>query len=532
MMDHASLTVGPGFRRDDELGKRIQFLDRIRALTGWRRAVMALAAGVATALSLPPLNLWPVLFLAVPIVLLLLEGLPRRAIRTSFLTGWLFGVGYFLFALQWIGFAFFVDAETYLWMMPFAVGGLAAAMAIYWGLAALAVNAFGLRGLRLVLGFAAVLALAEWLRGRLFTGFPWAAPGLAVDGMGAVAQSASLLGMTGLTLLIILWAGLPLVLIGRRHRIAAAALLLLLPLAWAYGSYRLSSATNANVADVRLRIVQPNIAQDAKWRDDNARPIFETLLSLSSRTSLDGPITHIIWPESAVPFLIDEGGARNELAAMLSGRTVLLTGALRRSQPGNIHNSIIVFDGSADVAGRYDKWRLVPGGEFLPFAAALEPLGFRKVITVPGNFAPGPGSVTFDIPGAPPVSLSVCYEAVFPHGLIDPSKRPAWLVNVTNDGWFGHSTGPSQHLAQARLRTIEQGLPMARAANTGISAVIDPYGRITAALALGRRGVLDSKLPKALPLTLYGRYGDWIFAALFCAVLIFLATLRDRSVKH
>ena len=519
--------------------------DRIRFLTGWRRALLALAAGMAAALSLPPINIWPVLFLAVPIVLLLLEGLPSRSTGASFLTGWLFGLGYFLFALQWIGFAFFVDAETYLWMMPFAVSGLAAAMAIYWGLAALAVNALGFKGLRLVLGFAAMLAVAEWLRGHLFTGFPWAAPGLAVDGMGAVAQMASVIGMTGLTLLIVLWAGLPLVLTGQRHRIAAAGLLLLLPLAWAYGCYRLSSATSEDIADVRLRIVQPNIAQDAKWRDDNARPIFDTLQSLSSKATPERPegiagVTHVIWPESAVPFLIDEGGVpERELRTMLGGRTVLITGALRRDvlsvEPLDsvlVRNSVIVFDGLAEVLARYDKWRLVPGGEYLPLAGLFEPLGFSRVVTVPGNFTPGPGPVTFDIPGAPPVSLSVCYEAIFPHRLIDPLKRPHWLLNVTNDGWFGNSTGPWQHLAQARLRTIEQGLPMARAANTGISAVIDPYGRTRAALALGHQGVLDATLPAALPATLYSRFGDGGLAMLLCLLLISTVAMRDTPVKQ
>ncbi|HUR42574.1 MAG TPA: apolipoprotein N-acyltransferase [Aestuariivirga sp.] len=514
---------------------------RIRGLRGWRRALAALAAGMGTALSLPPLDLWPVLFLAVPVLLLLLEGLERGAIAKSFLVGWLFGLGYFIFALQWIGFAFLVDAQTYLWMMPFAVGGLAAAMAIYWGLAALTVNALGLKGLRLVLGYAAMLALGEWLRGRLFTGFPWAAPGLAVDGMGALAQTASLVGMTSLTLLIILWAGLPLVLIGQRHRLAAAGLLLLLPLGWGYGLYRLSWATRADVPQVRLRIVQPNIGQNEKWREDNARAIFDTLVSLSSEATPERPdgiagVTHVIWPESAVPFLIDEGGgAAGEVAAMLGGRTVLITGALRRDRPQSespIHNSVIVFDGWGEVAARYDKWRLVPGGEFLPFASLLEPLGFRKVITVPGSFAPGPGAITLDIPAAPPVAILICYEAIFPHGLVSSGTRPQWLLNVTNDGWFGSSTGPWQHLAQARLRTIEQGLPMARAANTGISAVIDPYGRTRAALSLGQPGVLDAALPAALAPTLYSRFGDGALALLLCLLLILTAALQDTPVKQ
>ncbi|MBC8037847.1 MAG: apolipoprotein N-acyltransferase [Rhizobiales bacterium] len=520
----------------------IRITDTIRALTGWRRNFLALGLGAAAALAMPPIGLWPVLFLAVPALLLLLEGLKPRSLAQSFLTGWLFGLGYFLPALHWIGYAFLVDAATYLWMMPFAVLGLAAAMAIYWGLAALVVNALALRGLRLVLGFAAVLAIAEWLRGHLFTGFPWAAPGLAVDGMGAVAQLASLAGMTGLTLLIVLWAGLPLVFVGARHRIAAAGLLLLLPIAWGYGWYRLSTAIDTDVADVSLRIVQPNIGQDGKWRGENARPIFDTMLALSSEATAENPQgiasrTHVIWPESAVPFLIDEGGAvALELRQLLGGRTVLITGALRRDllqgQSFNsvlVHNSVIVFNGLADVAARYDKWRLVPGGEYLPLAGLFQPLGFSRIVTLPGNFVPGPGPATIDIPNAPPVGLLICYEAIFPDRLVDPAKRPQWLLNVTNDGWFGNSTGPWQHLAQARLRTIEQGLPMARAANTGISAVIDPYGRIRAALALGQQGVLDQALPEALPPTVYSRFGDGVFTILLSFILVFAGAIR---VKH
>lgn len=268
----------------------------LQNLTGWRRAGLALMAGLAAALAMPPLNLWPVLFIAVPLFLLLLEN--SKSQGEAFFTGWLFGLGYFIFAFHWIGYAFFVDAATYLWMMPFAVGGLAAAMAIYWGLAALATHLLGWRGLSLIIGFAALLAIAEWLRGHLFTGFPWAAPGLAVDGMGAAAQSASLIGMPGLTLMIILWAGLPLALRGR-GRLFAIGLLLLLPLSWLDGQQRLAGAGDENVPGVLLRIVQPNISQDQKWREGNVRPIFDQLLALSATPAEAAP-THIIWPESAV----------------------------------------------------------------------------------------------------------------------------------------------------------------------------------------------------------------------------------------
>ena len=508
----------------------IRLYTRIRQLTGWRRATLALAAGLGAALSMPPLNLWPLLFVAVPVLLLLLES--ARSRPAAFFSGWLFGLGYFIFAFHWIGFAFFVDAATYLWMMPFAVGGLAAAMAIYWGLAALVVNIAGWRGLSLVCGFAATLAIAEWLRGALFTGFPWAAPGLAVDGMGAVAQSASLIGMTGLTLLIMLWAGLPLVL-AQRGRAAAFTLFLLLPLSWGYGAYRLADAVHADVPGVRLRLVQPNISQDQKWREGNARKIFDTLLSLSASPGETRP-THVIWPESAVPFLIDEiPEVRVEIRNALGG-AVLMTGAIRRDASAQvdapIFNSIITFDGEAQVVARYDKWRLVPGGEFLPLGWLLEPLGFRKVVTVPGSFTSGPGPVTLAIPGAPPVAMLICYEVIFPNGLIDPERRPGWIVNVTNDGWFGNSTGPWLHLAQTRARAIEQGLAIARVANTGISAVIDPYGRIPAKLSVNLQGVLDAALPASLQATPYGIFGDAIPGLMSLLLVAFAQGWHRKSI--
>ena len=509
----------------------IRAVAAIRKLRGWRRMVLVFAAGAVAALAMPPLGLWPVLGLSFPVLLLALEGLERPRWRAAFGLGWGFGFGYFAVAFHWIGFAFLVDAATYLWMMPFAVGALAASMAVYWGLAALAAHLAGWRGLPLVLGFSAVLAIAEDLRGRLFTGFPWAAPGLAVDGMGAVAQGASVVGMTGFTLLVVLWAGLPVAL--RRRPVLSVALLLLLPAFHGFGLWRLAAAGHDTVPGVTLRIVQPDIAQDEKWREDNARSIFDRLIALSVAPSPARPdgiagVTHVIWPESAVPFLIDESVvAKQELSRILGGRTALITGAVRRDvavtdadgEPA-VYNSVITFDGRAEVVSRYDKWRLVPGGEFLPFEWLLRPLGFRKVVTVPGSFHAGRGPVIQNVPGAPPAGMLVCYEAIFPNGLVAPDSRPAWLVNVTNDGWFGRSTGPYQHLAQARLRAIEQGLPLARAANTGISAVIDPYGRFSATLALGTSGVIDAQLPQAIPLTVYGRFGDWALCAMVLATLL------------
>jgi len=425
------------------------------------------------------------------------------------------------------------------------VGGLAAAMAVYWGLAFLSVTLSGLKRFSAGLVFAASLALFEWLRGNLFTGFPWAAPGLAGDGMGAVAQTAALWGMPGLTVLVLLWAAVwPFVFdrhSPRRHRLTALVIIATLPLCWAWGSYRLQNRVVANVDGVTLRLVQPNISQNDKWREENEGAIFVQLLEMSARAPRDGkPVTHIIWPESAVPFLIDESeSAKAAVAELLGGNRILLAGTLRR-EPGiardrgsdRIYNSILTFDGLGNVVAHYDKWRLVPGGEYLPFESILEPLGFRKVVTVPESFASGPGPRSIMLPNLPTAGVLICYEAIFPDDLIDPDERPSFIINVTNDGWFGNSTGPYQHLAQARLRTIEQGLPLIRAANTGISAIIDAYGRIEASLALGGEGVIDGTLPAALPMTLYARMGDWMLGALIVLFALSGVPLRQRSASR
>ncbi len=496
----------------------------------WAHRTLSFAAGALMALGLPPLGLWPVAFLGLPLFLALLETGKSANWRSGFGTGWLFGLGYFAVAFHWIGFAFLVEAETYLWMMPFMLGALAGGMAVYWGLAAAVAKRLGGGGLALVLAFAAALGAAEWLRGHLFTGFPWAAPGLMADGMGGLAQAASLIGMTGLTVLVVLWASLPHVLTSGRRRsglLAGAGILLLFPALWGWGEARLASATADMVPGVTLRIVQPNVPQEQKWREENARAIFDSLKQLSAMPTEERPegiggVTHLVWPESAVPFPIDESPvARGELQPMLGGRTALITGSLRldRTNPEepDVFNSVIVFDGGAEPVARYDKWRLVPGGEFLPLGWLLEPLGFRKVVRTPGNFEAGPGPRTLALPGGLRAAPLVCYEVIFPDRLVDAGDRPQFIVNVTNDGWFGRSTGPHQHLAQARMRAIEQGLPVIRAANTGVSAVIDSHGRYLGRLPLMEAGVIDSPLPTAISTTTYGSWGDGLFLLLLAA---------------
>ena len=483
--------------------------------------------GAMAALGLPPSNLWWLLFLIVPTILYLFSKQADKAQLSQFGFGWSFGFGYFLASQHWIGYAFFVDKSD-LWMMPFALGGLAAFLALYWGLAFLIAAKLHARGHPLWMALPACLGIAEYLRGILFTGYPWAVFGQMVDGMGGVAQLASVCGMTGLTLLVWLWAAAPFGMWHERssRRLISALLLLSLPAAYFWGEFRLAQNPTHYVEGIMLRLVQPNIRVDDKWRNANARVIFDELLQMTASPSSTGqPITHIIWPESIVPFLIDESAAgRAELAAALKPGQTLMAGAVRRERPSpdaRYFTSILMFNDKAEVISHYDKWRLVPGGEFLPLEWALAPLGFRRLVNLPEGFSPGEGPKTLAVPGAGFAGFSVCYEATFPGAVAGSSPRADWLINVTNDGWFGNSTGPSQHLAQLRLRAIELGVPAARAANTGISAVIDPLGRMTFASQLNSIGSFDLALPAALGEPPNVEYGWIIFTML--VLLLFLA---------
>jgi apolipoprotein N-acyltransferase len=441
--------------------------------------------------------------------------------------GFAFGLGYFSFALHWIGFAFLVDAKSDLWMMPFAVGGLAAFFALYWGIAFTAVEWLVTRGFQRWLVLPIVLGFIEGLRGYLFTGFPWAVPGLMADGMVGVLQFASVVGMPGLTLLVLLWAVLPAAIILNRGDRAALAmpllLLLTLPAICWWGDARLAAHPLDVNSGPMIRLVQPNIAQSDKWRSENSAKVFDDLMAL---TTAPGTTTElpkvVIWPESAVSFLLDESApALARIGSGLGEGQTLLTGAIRRQQDPSedlYFTSILGIDTEGVVQSRYDKWRLVPGGEYLPLAWLLEPLGFRKVVNLPEAFSPGSGPGIADVPGIGPAAMLICYEAIFPDKLVPDNIRPRWIVNVTNDGWFGRSVGPYQHLAQVRMRAVEQGLPVARSANTGISAMIDPFGRFVSRADLDTRTFVDSRLPQNLEPTLYVRAG--VVPALFFALLL------------
>jgi apolipoprotein N-acyltransferase len=516
---------------------------------GWKRAVIALVAGALSALSMAPFNAWPVLFVTFPVAVWLIDGAAagkRRGVPAAAISGFWFGLGYFVPGLYWIGNAFLVDAPTFAWLMPFAVLGLPAYLALFtaagFALARLIWTRDGSRVFALAIG----LTVSEWLRGHLLSGFPWNAFGYALSEPLALAQTASLIGLWGMTFLAVAIFASPAVLIdgssrGRKPWIAPVAALLLLVVMGVYGAVRLSLQPTA-MTKVKLRIMQPNLQQDVKFNYSAKVEVMQRYLTLSDRAS--GPQSTgvsdaniLIWPESAFPFFLTrEADAMAQIADLLPKGTVLMTGSVRAPDgpPGarvtRAYNSIYAIDHDGSVLSVYDKLHLVPFGEYLPFQDWMEKLGFVQLTKVTGGFIAGTRRRTMEIPEAPRALPLICYEAIFPGIVAAGDDRPGWIVNLTNDGWFGNSTGPYQHLQQARLRAVEEGLPVVRAANTGISAVIDPAGRIVARLGLGVEGVLDAGLPAALPPTIYARIGD-IPAAITVAAALLLV-IRRRFVKR
>lgn len=526
-------------------------LDRMRLMLkgarGWRRAGLAFMAGAVSVLAMAPFFLWPVLFVTVPALVFLIDGspetghAPRERLRDAAAGGWWFGFGYFLLGLFWIGEAFLVEADKFAWLLPFAVTLLPAGLALFFAAAAAAARIAWAPGVSRILVLAVALSSFEWLRGHVLTGFPWNVPGYALTYPLALMQSAGLLGIYGLTTVAIIVFAAPLVLMldapagpARRQALTRGGVIAALPLAamFTYGAIRLSPGAPPDVEGVRIRIVQPSIPQREKWLPDKQGAIFLEHLELSRRNAqgttdnLAG-ITHLIWPEAAMPFRpLDHPEALAEIGKLLPQGTFLLSGGLRVvSGPDGTgrtaYNSLMGFGENGALASVYDKIHLVPFGEYLPMQQSLEALGLEQLTRMRGGFTPGiTPRPLFRLGALGPFGVLVCYEAIFPAAAIQGEERPGVLINVTNDGWFGNTTGPRQHFHQTRLRAVEEGVPILRAANNGISAAIDPYGRVLADLGMNEKGVIDTPLPAAIAPPPYARFGDWIFLALLTAVAV------------
>lgn len=468
----------------------------------------AFAAGLLAALGFAPLFMWLMTVAGVTVVLILLVLRPRHGPGI----GWWFGFGMFLFSLTWIATAFSYQTTMPAVLGWVAVAGLAAYLALFpmaagWATGRLA-GGHGLATIVLAAGF---FVLAELARGALFTGFPWNPLGEGLLDAGPLAALAAVIGAPGLAAVVVLLAG-GVAVIGRR---GGLRLFYIAAVGGILGAsvFVLDGRTPPKATPVTLLVVQPNVTMTERLAPGGEDLMLQRLAWMTRPALAEGPpVDAVVWPEGAINYpLADEPELRRGLGGLLQGKQLLFAGTVSFHRGGNgaidgAYNSIVALDERGDLVGRYDKAHLVPGGEYLPLRPIAEKLGLARLVPGDIDFLPGPGPRTLRLPGLPAVGPDICYEIVFPAAIVDRAARPRWILTVSNDAWFGRF-GPPQHFAQARLRAIEEGLPVVRGTVNGVSGVIDARGHVVTAMALGQSGVLRAVLPGAFPQTVFGRFG-------------------------
>jgi apolipoprotein N-acyltransferase len=520
--DLSLLRVPPGARMVTPLCWVAQ---ELAGLSGWQRYVTALLLGAVLAAALPPVDFTPIVFAVFPLYLWLDDGGPTPWAAAKL--GFVFAVGYFVAGLYWIAIALFVDIGRFWWALPFALFGMPVVLATFVAVCLYVGETvrrrFKLAGLARVLIFTVAWSAAEWLRGHLFTGFPWNLIGYVwaggFPGVLAMLQTTAWVGIYGLSFLTVAAASLltlvgapSLAPLGRVRRMlpaVGAAALILVPAG--AGAVRLALSPTVSTG-TWLRLVQPSIAQTSKWDPNEAEANFHRLTELSSASAAH-PLAAVIWPEAASTYLLERDAQhRAAVAAVAPPGGYVLTGALRGPPPPlrvtSIWNSIDMIDATGAIVRSYDKAHLVPFGEYMPLSDVLP---IKKLTPGAIDLSPGPGPRTIALPHLPPFTPLICYEAIFPNAIVDPHDRPQWILNVSNDAWYGRSSGPYQHFAMARTRAVEEGLPLIRVANNGITGVVDAQGRVLAHTSLDAVGYADVELPAARGPTTYSRAGDWAF---------------------
>ncbi|GJL91158.1 MAG: apolipoprotein N-acyltransferase [Hyphococcus sp.] len=479
-----------------------------------------------------PIYALPLLAVGLTTLVLLIDGAKAHAkpLRSAFAAGWFFGFGYFLAGIYWMAFSFFVQADQFAWMAPFAVMGMPAFLGLFIGAAAAICAMFRGAGWTRIFVFAAVFAIIEYVRGHILTGLPWNLTGQALAGSAIGAQTAAWYGAYGLSLAVIFLSAAPAAGLSRgckTHSLAGIAVLAGGALALiSLGALRLSLPEPLSDARNMVRIVQPNIPQKEKIQWELWAKNFERQMQHSRGAVPPGVQLFVIWPENGAPLLEEAHSALEELHRDLPENSVLIAGTVRRERDEagaeRWYNSIAIVEDrpiGRRVTAHYDKHHLVPFGEYLPFYMLLEKIGLAQLTPYGDDgFSFGAGPAVLRAGGSSFAPM-ICYEAIFPNASYPKGDRPDWLVTVTNDAWYGDTSGPRQHLDMARLRAVEAGLPMARSANTGVSALIDGKGRILARIPLYQAGKIDAPLPPALPRTLYSRVGDWLFWLMALACL-------------
>jgi apolipoprotein N-acyltransferase len=511
------------------------------------RYALAFCAGAIGALSMAPFDVLPAMMVTLSVAVRLLDR--ADGLKVAVLSGWWLGIGYFVAGLWWLGAAFFVDA-TFIWAAPFGVFGLPALLALFFA------TGFGMAfylwrsGPSRLLIFAICLGFAEWLRGTILTGFPWNSLGMALGDHLTFAQIASDVGLNGLTFIVALLFAFPVLLFEKKLSLSDCYIvggsLALLVLLYGFGEWRLADSETRFVPNIQLRLMQPDMPLDDRFSRQHAGDIMRHYFDLSTKGSYPSSngmkgISHLIWPETSFPFLLDsEPAARAEISHILKEGTLLLAGAVRAEGDGigqerRYFNAIQAVNQDGLIVASADKTHLVPFGEYLPFNGLLTALGLRQFVQAPGGFTPALTRQMMRVAGLPPIAPLICYEAIFPSEVMpDDPERPGLILNVTNDAWFGLTPGPSQHFAQARLRAIEQGLPLVRSANNGISAILDGMGREIALLPLGISGVIDGPLPAALAPPLFAQLPafPWAGALYLVGIVGLILTKRQLMITR
>ena len=512
----------------------------LAALVSGRRglvAALSLIAGLGAAIAFPPFGVLPGLLGYGLMMALIDASAADKPLKSAFWRGWLAGTIYFLIATWWVAEAFMVDAKNQGWMAPFAVGLLAAGLGLFWGGAAALYRWLRPTGLWRPVVFAGAFCLFEWLRGHVLTGLPWDLAGETWKAGSAPSQAAALVGAYGLSWVTVLLGAAPALIVEtdvRRRQLAlAAAIVAILAGLYGLGALRLARAKPPAANAPMVRVVQANIDQASKYDQAMFESIVHKYVTLTAQPAARTPDI-VVWPEGAVPDAADDyltpgTWTRAAIVGALKPGQTLLLGAYRvagTTQDPIYYNTLLALraqPGGLARTATYDKFRLVPFGEYLPLAGILGPIGFKDLVHIGDGFSAGQRPQAIHPPGMPAVQPLICYESLFPgftrEGAAQGGGRAAWIANVSNDAWFGRTYGPVQHLNLASYRAIEEGLPMVRATPTGVSAVIDAYGRVRPGAMLGQgvAGVIDAQLPPALAPTLFSRLGDklfWLFMVL------------------
>lgn len=501
----------------------IVFLDKLIIWLGRRPRrmwIVAVLLGFVLAVGQAPISLPIGVFTSIPILGYCAYRANTK--KQAFAIGWYAGLGYFGLSMLWLVEPFLVEPEKYAIFAPFALLAMSGGLALFWGTAFAFSKQFNTGLGRYIIGLAVAWAAAEYLRSVLFTGFPWGLIGYTWIKT-PIAQWASIVGPFGLNF-ITFFGGLLLLSMPSKRFTGLILTILFFGFFLATGAWRTPDPNDKQQVNIRVRLIQPNAPQHQKWQPEWIRVFFRRGLELTSAPA-QKPVDLVIWPETSVPFALEDNTGDLKILSDAAGPTTQIIAGIRRFEGEKIYNSMVHLDEKGGLVAVYDKSRLVPFGEYIPFSQYLSGLGLRGLAANLQGFSSGPGPQVISGFGLPSYLAMICYEAIFPSFARTNTNRAEFLMQITNDAWFGNTIGPYQHLVQVQFRAIEQGLPAARAANTGISAVIDPYGRIIDSLKLNEAGYLDADLPVPLDATVYTRLGNLPFL-----ILMFILGLSAKYV--